>query len=91
MKYAVNTTWKHSKPIDWDWMNKFLQENGLEGVTTYWFEIDKVRHGSLAIFQSKEAFESFKERRDAIRKETNDSGIAMTSENVGYIKAKRGT
>ena len=55
------------------------------------FQIDKVRNGSLAIFQSKEAFESFKERRDAIRKETIDSGIVMTSENVGYIKAERST
>ena len=91
MKYAVNTTWKHSKPIDWDWMNKFLQDCGSEGVATYWFEIDKIRHGSLAIFQSKESFESFKERRDAIRKESADSGIVMTSENVGYIKAERST
>ena len=43
MKYEVNTIWKHLKPIDWDQMNKLLEEvmeEAPEGGITYWFEID---------------------------------------------------
>ena len=91
MKYAVNTTWKHSKPIDWDQMNKLLEEGmeeAPEGGITYWFEIDSHTHGSLSIFESKEAFDSHKKRVDERRKESTNSGIVMTSENVGLIKAE---
>ena len=72
-------------------MNKWLEEGIDEapvGGITYWFEIDSHTHGSLSIYESKEAHDSHKKRVDERRKESTDSGIVMTSENVGLIKAE---
>ena len=47
----------------------------------------RIPDGSLSIFESKEAHGSHKKRADERRKESTDSGIVMTSEIVGLIKA----
>ena len=46
----VNTVWKHSYPIDWDWMQKFLDETMSKADQNYsfhWFMIDEITHGSV--------------------------------------------
>ena len=91
MTYVVNTAWKHSNPIDWDWMQKAMDEamsKADPNCSVQWFEIDEMTHGSVATFPSKEVFESMRARRESHRKEANDEGIKMIYEVVGHIKAE---
>ena len=91
MTYVVNTAWKHSNPIDWEKMQKGLDEalsKADPNCTVQWFEIDEITHGSVATFPSKEVFESMRARRESHRKEANDAGIKMIYEVVGNVKAE---
>ena len=58
-------------------------------MTVHWFEIDKTNQGSVAIFPSKEVWENMRSRIEEHRqKETDDKGVNMTYEVVGYVKAE---
>ena len=44
MTYVVNTAWKHTNPIDWEEMQKSLNEvmmNADPNCSVHWFEIDE--------------------------------------------------
>ena len=44
MTYVVNTAWKHTNPIDWEEMQKSLDEvmmNADPNCSVHWFEIDE--------------------------------------------------
>ena len=91
MTYLVNTAWKHSNPIDWDWMQKAMDEamsKADPNCSVQWFEIDEMTHGSFATFPSKEAFQNMHATRENQRKEANDRGIKMIYEVYGYVKAE---
>ena len=91
MTYVVNTAWKHSNPIDWDWMQKAMDEamsKADPNCSVQWFEIDEMTHGSFATFPSKEAFQNMRTTRENQRKEAYDRGIKMIYEVYGYVKAE---
>ena len=91
MTYVVNTAWKHSNPIDWEEMQKGLDDaisKADPDCSVQWFEIDEMTHGSVATFPNKEVFESMRARRESHRKDANDLGIKMIYEVVGHIKAE---
>ncbi len=82
MTYVVNTAWKHSNPIDWETMQKGLDEalrKADPNCSVQWFEIDEMTHGSVATFPSKEVFESMRARRESHRKE---AGVDLESQEV---------
>ena len=57
----VNTAWNDSYPIDWDWMQKGLNETmskADQNCSFHWFLIDEITHGSVTTFPSKEIFEA---------------------------------
>ena len=46
----VNNVWKHSYSIDWDWMQKSLNETmskADQNCSFLWFLIDEITHGSV--------------------------------------------
>ena len=92
MKYAVMSTWKHKNPIDWNDMAQYAimaVGRGPVGGSVQWWAIDEYHHGSLAIFSSQEDFETFKEERDQLRKESLDEkDIKMIYESVGPIRVE---
>ena len=92
MRYVINTAWKHDNPIDWEKMREYMKEDDKisdTGTSVQWFEIDENTNGSIAIFQSKEAFVSVRWIFEAKRKEAIEIGINMIYEVVGEIKAER--
>ena len=92
MKWIVNTAWNHPNGINWDKMQKELNEammSAASGISVQWFEIDETNQGSVAIFPSKEVWENMRSRIEEQRqKETDDKGVTMTYEVVGYVKAE---
>jgi len=87
----VNTAWNDSYPIDWDWMQKGLNETmskADQNCSFHWFLIDEITHGSVTTFPSKEIFESMRARRESHRNEPNNEGITMIYEVVGHLKAE---
>ena len=91
MTYVVNTAWKHTNPIDWEEMQKSLDEvmmNADPNCSVHWFEIDDKFHGSVATFSSKEIYESMRLRREIHRKEANDRGVKMIYKFVGHLKTE---
>ena len=78
--HQVNTTWNDSYPIDWDWMQKGLNETmskADQNCSFLWFLIDAITHGSVTTFPSKEIFERMRARRESLRNETNNVVITM--------------
>ena len=91
MKFVINTVWQHSNPIDWEKMQKMMDEalSKADSIcSVQWFEIDEMTHGSFATFPSKEAFQNMRATRENQRKEANDRGIKMIYEVYGYVKAE---
>ena len=91
MTYVVNTAWKHSKPIDWEEMQKSLDEvmsNADPNCSVHWFEIDEKFHGSVATFPNKEVYESMRLRTENHRKDAQERGIKTIYEVVGHLKAE---
>ena len=80
MTYLVNTAWKHSNPIDWDWMQKGLIETmskADQNCSFHRFLFDEITYGSVTTFPSKEIFESMRARRESHRNESNNVVITM--------------
>ena len=67
MKYVVNASWKHEQPVDEQHQRDYMGVlkstlNSPEYLyKTIWYKIDAFTHGSVAIYKSKEAYESFME------------------------------
>ena len=70
-KYIVNITWKHTQKIDPDEMREHLSVLKAENADgdVYWFLIDEFKHGSTAIFSSKEEYDEWKEARLMVHRE----------------------
>ncbi len=92
MKWIVNTAWNHPSGITWDKMQKELNEammSAASGISVQWFEIDENNQGSVAIFPSKEVWENMRSKiKENRKKDMAGTGVTMTYEVVGHIKAE---
>ena len=61
MKYVVTSVWKHPAALDWPLMRQNMSKH-FKGnphiAEIHWYEIDDTTHGSVAIYHSKEAYET---------------------------------
>ena len=60
MKYVVTSVWKHPETIDWQAMRTLMSgaKNNPNVAEIHWYKIDETTHGSVAIYHSKEAYET---------------------------------
>ena len=93
-EYVSVTVWKHSDPIDWAKMQAMQTENmkdqdAPKGITVIWCEIDENTHGSVLTYPSKEAFENYRAKLEAHRKESSENlGITLDHKHDGVIRAE---
>ena len=58
-------------------------------MTVRWFEIDENTHGSVLTYPSKEAFENYRAKLEAHRKESSENlGITLDHKHDGVIRAE---
>ena len=60
MKYVVTSVWKHPAALDWQQMRENMGrfKGNPHIAEIHWYEIDDTTHGSVAIYHSKEAYET---------------------------------
>ena len=80
------TTWKHTNAIGWDDAGSDIGDDLPEGTTVQQLAIDQHNHGSFCTYPSQEAYEAFKAKLDAYRKDQVETlDIEMTMAAVGPI------
>ena len=86
MKYVVTSVWKHPEPIDWQEMRQRMS-NAKENPNVaeiHWYQIDEMTHGSVAIYHSKEAYETNLAAQEENRaNSTSEYSIEMVHEAHG--------
>ena len=86
MKYVVTSVWKHPEPIDWQEMRQRMS-NARENphvAEIHWYQVDEMTHGSVAIYHSKEAYETNLAAQEENRaKSTSEYSIEMVHEAHG--------
>ena len=86
MKYVVTTVWKHPVKIDWQSMRQtmFKSKDNPHVAEIHWYEIDDTTHRSVAIYNSKEAYETNLGAQEENRaKSTSEYNIQMIHEAHG--------
>ena len=86
MKYVVTTVWKHPVKIDWQSMRQTMSKSkdNPHVAEIHWYEIDDTTHGSVAIYHSKEAYETNLAAQEQNRaKTTSEYSIQMLHEAHG--------
>ena len=84
MKYVVTSVWKHPAALDWPLMRQNMSKH-FKGnphiAEIHWYEIDDTTHGSVAIYHSKEAYETNLAAQEENRaKSTSEYSIEMVHE-----------
>ena len=86
MKYVVTSVWKHSAALDWQQMRQNMSrfKGNQQIAEIHWYEIDDTTHRSVAIYNSKEAYETNLGAQEENRaKSTSEYNIQMIHEAHG--------
>ena len=86
MKYVVTSVWKHPAALDWQEMRENMDrfKGNPHIAEIHWYEIDDTTHGSVAIYHSKEAYETNLAAQEENRaKSTSEYSIEMVHEAHG--------
>ena len=86
MKYVVTSVWKHPAALDWQQMRQNMSrfKGNLHIAKIHWYEIDDTTHRSVAIYNSKEAYETNLGAQEENRaKSTSEYNIQMIHEAHG--------
>ena len=86
MKYVVKSVWKQPAALDWQQirqnMSRFKGNPHIAEI--HWYKIDDTTHGSVAIYNSKEAYETKLGAQEENRaKSTSEYSIQMIHEAHG--------
>ena len=90
-QFILNSTWKHTKPIDEkeqrDYLKLIKEELDPDGeywLENIWYKIDEYTHGSISFYASEEAYTKMIDRINAQRNVSDDlRGCTMIHEFKG--------
>ena len=86
MKYVVTSVWEHPEAIDWQEMRQRMSnvKDNPHVAEIHWYQVDEMTHGSVAIYHSKEAYETNLAAQEENRaNSTSEYSIEMVHEAHG--------